>query len=333
MPNRILKESICTSLEINNLTPEEERFFYRLIVVCDDFGRMDARPQVLRARCFPLKLNEVTDQDIEHLLKALEHQNLIAIYEADNKPYLQIVTWGKHQRKRAKYSKYPAPSHMLSNDSHVLSSDSHVTANCGHMTSNDRHMLLEKRSTRNEVREAVPSATDSQMTSSDRQMTSNDSQELQKIIDKFTKYIYSGVTPYDIDRLTAYLDDGLEPDLIIYAIEEAAANNARRMSYIARILDRLRDAGIKTRKAAEAEKEAGKKTRKQENGEVAVPYHRIVRVPRGDAVSPPDAGSAVLPDKPSPRREDADSSRDAVSLGNADFPPGQRLAEAWRLDK
>ena len=42
MPNRIIKESICTSCEIDSLTPEQEVFFYRLIVNCDDYGRMDA---------------------------------------------------------------------------------------------------------------------------------------------------------------------------------------------------------------------------------------------------------------------------------------------------
>ena len=49
MPNRIIKESICTSDTIDQLSPEEEIFFYRLIVNCDDYGRMDARPQILRA--------------------------------------------------------------------------------------------------------------------------------------------------------------------------------------------------------------------------------------------------------------------------------------------
>ena len=47
MPNRIIKETICTSDTIERLTPFEETFFYRLIVNCDDYGRMDARPAIL----------------------------------------------------------------------------------------------------------------------------------------------------------------------------------------------------------------------------------------------------------------------------------------------
>ena len=60
MPNRILKESICTSDQIDALTWFDEVVWYRLIVNCDDYGRMDGRPAVLKSRLFPLKGN-VTD--------------------------------------------------------------------------------------------------------------------------------------------------------------------------------------------------------------------------------------------------------------------------------
>lgn len=109
MPNRILKESICTSDTIAQLTPEEEVFFYRLIVVCDDYGRMDARPAILRARCFPLKIDEITENMITSWLKKLVDVGLIELYIVDDKPYLQITTWEKHQQVRAKNSKYPSP--------------------------------------------------------------------------------------------------------------------------------------------------------------------------------------------------------------------------------
>ena len=36
MPNRVIKESICTSEQIDALTPFEEITFYRLIVNADD---------------------------------------------------------------------------------------------------------------------------------------------------------------------------------------------------------------------------------------------------------------------------------------------------------
>jgi len=132
MPSRILKENICTSETIDKLSAEEERFFYRLIVQCDDFGRLDARPQILRAKCFPLKTDSLTNEDIMRWLKALVNVGLIELYEVDGRPYLQIVTWAKHQRMRAKESKYPDPSKgKIIN----LSSDD----TCCQMTADDRN--------------------------------------------------------------------------------------------------------------------------------------------------------------------------------------------------
>lgn len=109
MPNRIIKESICTSENIDNLTLEEERFFYRLLVNCDDFGRMDARTQILRAKCFPLKVDSIKPESIEKWLMALAREELVTLYEFEGKRYLQFNTWDKHQQVRATKSKYPAP--------------------------------------------------------------------------------------------------------------------------------------------------------------------------------------------------------------------------------
>lgn len=108
MPNRILKESICTSEEIDKLSPLQETVFYRLIVNCDDFGRCDARAKILKSKLFPLK--DIRVDQIEAALEALSSAELVILYEVDGKPFLQMKTWDKHQRVRAKVSKYPAPA-------------------------------------------------------------------------------------------------------------------------------------------------------------------------------------------------------------------------------
>ncbi len=107
MPNRIIKESICTSETIDKLTWLEEVFFYRLIVNCDDYGRMDARPAILKARLFPLK--DITLKQIGEILDKLSTVGIVTVYEYDGRPYLQLVSWGKHQQIRNKKSKYPSP--------------------------------------------------------------------------------------------------------------------------------------------------------------------------------------------------------------------------------
>lgn len=108
MPNRIIKESICTSDEIDRLTAFEETVFVRLLVNCDDFGRFDARPKIVSARLFPLKT--ITPEEMQNALNSLVDANLITIYEVDGKPYLHVNTWEDHQQTRATKSKYPAPS-------------------------------------------------------------------------------------------------------------------------------------------------------------------------------------------------------------------------------
>ena len=120
MPNRILKESICTSDSIDQLSAFQETMFYRMIVNCDDYGRMDARAKILASRLFPLK--DIRAAQIEDALRALTSAELVILYEVDGKPFLQMKTWDKHQQIRAKKSKYPAPNEgickqMISDDS------------------------------------------------------------------------------------------------------------------------------------------------------------------------------------------------------------------------
>lgn len=119
MPNRIIKESICYSEDINNLTPEEEVFFYRLMVNCDDFGRCDARTQILKARLYPLK-EKMKSDDIKRYLKKLSDMKMIILYCHDNITYLQLTKWERHQQVRAKWSKYPAPADV---DVDLITSD------------------------------------------------------------------------------------------------------------------------------------------------------------------------------------------------------------------
>ena len=109
MPNRILKESICTSCEIDRLTTEEENLFYRLLVNCDDFGRMDARAPVLISKCYPLRIHKLDDEQVDTELQTLARVGLVTLYEINGKRYLFITNWEKHQQKRAKHSKYPDP--------------------------------------------------------------------------------------------------------------------------------------------------------------------------------------------------------------------------------
>lgn len=115
MPNRIIKESICASPEIEGLTWFEEVLFYRLIVSCDDYGRFDGRSILIKNKLFPLKEN-ITVKSIDAAINKLLTVGLVVLYEFEGRPYLQLATWEKHQTVRAKKSKYPPFDRMLNAD-------------------------------------------------------------------------------------------------------------------------------------------------------------------------------------------------------------------------
>ena len=112
MPNRIIKESICTSDSLDALSWFEEVLFCRLIVNCDDYGRFDGRIAVIKNRLFPLKDN-LTAKAVEDGINKLERVGLVRLYECDSKPYLYLPTWNDHQNVRAKRSKYPEPVNIV----------------------------------------------------------------------------------------------------------------------------------------------------------------------------------------------------------------------------
>jgi hypothetical protein len=106
MPDRIIKQSICASESIDRLSWFQEALFYRLIVHCDDRGRFDARPRIVRGLLFPLK-EEMPLSEIVDGLRGLEDAGLIKIYGGGK--FLYLPTWAVHQRIRNVRAKYPDP--------------------------------------------------------------------------------------------------------------------------------------------------------------------------------------------------------------------------------
>ena len=84
------------------------------MVNCDDYGRYDGRLKVLKADLFPLK-DGVTLTQIDKALNKLSTAGMVQVYEYDQKPFLQLVTWEKHQNIRNHKSKYPQPPANIDN--------------------------------------------------------------------------------------------------------------------------------------------------------------------------------------------------------------------------
>lgn len=128
MPNRMLKESILSSEKFNSLTWFEQSTYIRLILLADDYGRLDGRDVILKSYCYPLD-DKVTRSAISKAISHMVNVGLLQKYEVNNKPYLYFPNFGKYQRLRSKTSKYPAPLNGAQNDS-CQSRDRHMSDTC-----------------------------------------------------------------------------------------------------------------------------------------------------------------------------------------------------------
>lgn len=135
MPNRIIKESICTSDSLDCLSWFDEVLFYRLIVNCDDYGCFDGRMAVIKNRLFPLKEN-LTTKEVSDGIMRLVSAGLVVLYESNGKPYLFLPTWNDHQTVRAKKRKYPEPENICKQMYADESECNHVQANVPVIQSN-----------------------------------------------------------------------------------------------------------------------------------------------------------------------------------------------------
>ncbi len=106
MPNRILRDW-TDSFTINALDAHVERFFVRLIMKADDFGRFHADTRLLKASLFPL-LPDVRESDISRWLAECEKAGLLRVYvDGRSRNYLEIANF--KQRTRQSESKFPSP--------------------------------------------------------------------------------------------------------------------------------------------------------------------------------------------------------------------------------
>lgn len=103
MPTRLLREGILDSDRVNQLDPPAEVFYRRLMSLVDDYGLYDARPSILRAKLYPLKLDRVREADISRWMAECQKAGLILFYEAEGKPYLQMLDTDWQTRSKPKY--------------------------------------------------------------------------------------------------------------------------------------------------------------------------------------------------------------------------------------
>lgn len=123
MPSRVIRDGINRSASLARVSIGAELFFRALLNACDDFGRMEARPEVLRATVMPLRVDGISVADVREWLDELSHSDdparhpgasgpsCLHLYTVNGVEYLCFPRWEQHRSnsKRATRSRCPAP--------------------------------------------------------------------------------------------------------------------------------------------------------------------------------------------------------------------------------
>lgn len=257
MGNRIIKESVCASSSIDTLAWDEEVFFYRLLVNCDDFGRADGRPPMIKSRLFPLR--GVSFEYIERCLTALESENMIAVYYHKGQRYIQVVNWEKHQTIRNKKSKFPD---MNASDG-ICNQLKSIEINCGS----------------NPIQSESEYNTNSTTTPQVEEVEENqgDSEKATENVIRYCQDAFIHLTPRHYEEIQSYYGDGITDEMMRYAIDTTVANGSKAWAYASRIIQGWVESGIKTIEAAK-QAQLDFKARRSKQSPPEAPYspHRRV---------------------------------------------------------
>lgn len=109
MPVRLLRDW-TDSIAVSQLSAEAERFFVRLIMKADDFGRFHGDERLLKAALFPL-LPDARLQAVRHWRDECTTAKLLALYQDERgREFVEIANF--KQATRAKASKFPEPPNI-----------------------------------------------------------------------------------------------------------------------------------------------------------------------------------------------------------------------------
>lgn len=144
MPVRLLRDGILTSLEIDKLSTDAELFYRRLMSVVDDFGRFHGHPAIIKAACYPLRVDKISNDDVSAWLDECIAVGVVNFYPNDGKPVVELIKLGS---PRAKVTKFQITNIETSHES-----------KCFHMKANESNRLHLKASESNgkQVKTNVP---------------------------------------------------------------------------------------------------------------------------------------------------------------------------------
>jgi hypothetical protein len=104
---RTIKPDFWTNEKILSVNPLTRLLFIGMWNFADDFGRMQFAPLGIKAKVFPN--DEMSAADVRDMLNELCSADLLMIYSANDKEYIEITGWDHQKIDKRQASKIPAP--------------------------------------------------------------------------------------------------------------------------------------------------------------------------------------------------------------------------------
>lgn len=104
---RSIHFNACGSNKLADLSDGAERLWWRMQGHCDDEGRLEDDPRLIRAAAVPLL--DWSIELVDEYLTEMATAGLIVRYQADDHRVLQVVQWSTYQHpQKPRPSRWPA---------------------------------------------------------------------------------------------------------------------------------------------------------------------------------------------------------------------------------
>ncbi len=254
---RMIDPGFWTDEKLGTLTLLHRLLFMGLISNADDEGRLQGHPALIKSIVFPYDV-DITINDVQKCLDDLHEKKIIQIYTVDGQRYIHVINFLKYQQiNRPTPSKYPEPPHSIAdnieqedslNTHGGLTEDSlntHGGLTPNRKEENRKEVEEEENRTERSINETSSQPHPPQYGNEPINAKLND-EGFKKVASFYEHNFGTLLSPVQVDRLSAFLGEGMEPELVTEIMSSTIMANIYDLRYVEKTLLSLKQQGIYT---------------------------------------------------------------------------------------